>query len=200
MQNTYIFFFILLLSLPVYPGGGKGGNDIKDILMREAKIHPQMEVQDLYKFIHQASFGSEHAVKDTASVREWMDNELKTMDLNIEDELITFLSPDSSIVRVNLRPYVNKGYSPEKLLDAFIKTANTYKGSKDTFMLYRKKARELAEEGVFNFTAEQMDKFFDDLSARGLPAVHHSDTYERLYKPAYRVVERKYVEEIIRAN
>jgi len=198
MYTSHICLFILLLTASVLSANNNDEKNIKAVLINEIKLHPEMEVQDLYKFIHQASFGSEHAVKDTSAVRAWMENELKTMDMDIKDELITILSPDSAIIRVNLRPYIKKSYSPEKLLEAFIKTANTYKGSKDTFMLYRKKARELAAEGMFNFSAEQMDKFFNELLAKGLPAVHHSEIYERLYKPAYRVVERKYVDEIIK--
>jgi hypothetical protein len=33
-----------------------------------------------------------------------------------------------------------------------------------------------------------MKGFFQGLKDKGFPAVHHSAEYERLYKPAYRVV------------
>ena len=39
------------------------------------------------------------------------------------------------------------------------------------------------------------DAFYAKMEAQDLPAVHHSEVYKRLYRPAYRVIARQYMEE-----
>ena len=39
----------------------------------------------------------------------------------------------------------------------------------------------------------KMDSFFEELSNKGFPAVHHSKEYESEYKPAYRVIDLQYL-------
>jgi hypothetical protein len=107
--------------------------------------------------------------------------------------LIDHLSPDGKLVRINLRPFLKKGYDPNLLLDAFIRTANNYKGSIKNFKLFWKAAKELAKTKKFTFTAEEMNNFYEEQSKKGFPAIHHSTEYEAEYKPAYRVVDLKYL-------
>ncbi|MFH1195449.1 MAG: hypothetical protein V1720_07030 [bacterium] len=172
----------------------KNKSAMKEILLKELDKHLHLRVDDVYKFIHQASFGSEHAVKDTSGVRKWMDREIAGLDYSINDELIDTLSSDGRIVRINLRPYLKAGYNPEILLTAFIETANNFRGSIETFKSYWAVAEELASEGKYLFDKEGMIKLFDEMSEFGFPAVHHSEEYADEYKPAYRVVDITYME------
>jgi hypothetical protein len=165
----------------------------KKLLLGEIEKHPHSIVEDIYKFIHQASFGSEHAVKDTQAVRKWMENEIANLNYSITDELIDHLSPDGKLVRINLRPFLKKGYDPNLLLDAFIKTANNYIGSTKNFKSFWKAAKELAKTKKYSFTEDETNNFFDVKSKKGFPAIHHSTEYEAEYKPAYRVVDLQYL-------
>jgi len=186
-------FQILFLILVHFSVNYSQGISHKELLLTEIVRHPHSQVEDIYKFIHQASFGSEHAVKDTVAVRKWMENEIANLDSSNHDELINHLSSNGKLVRVNLRPFLKKGYDPNLLLYAFIKTANNYKGSAENFKSYWKAAAELADAKKFTFTAEKMNSFFEEQSKKGFPAVHHSEEYEAKYKPAYRVVNLKYL-------
>lgn len=189
--STIIILIFLLLLSPF--AQEKSKSTIKELLLEEIGKHPHSKVSDIYKFIHQASFGSEHAVKDTIAVRKWMDNEIANLDYSINDKLIDLLSPDGKLVRINLRPFLKKGFDPNLLLDAFIKTANNFKGLVKEFNLYWKEAEELAKASKFKFTAKELKAFFEEKSKDGFPAVHHSKEYEEEYKPAYRVVDLKYL-------
>ena len=189
---VFIIFLIISLSSNSF-AQEKSQPSINKLLLEEIGKHPQSKVEDIYKFIHQAAFGSEHAVKDTVAVRKWMENEVANLDSSINDELINQLSPDGKLVRINLKPYLKKGYDPSILLDAFIKTANNYEGSAEKFKSYWKAASELADAKKFTFTAEEMDSFFEEQSKKGFPAVHHSKEYVLEYKPAYRVVNLEYL-------
>lgn len=193
-------FTLLILILPsnIIPSSNsfaqeKSKSSIKKLLLEEVGKHPHSRVEDIYKFIHQAAFGSEHVVKDTIAVRKWMDNEIANLDYSLNDELIDYLSPDGKLVRINWRPYLKKGYDPRILLDAFIKTANNFKGSVSNFKLYWKTAQDLAKAKKFTFTVEEMNRFFNEQSKKGFPAVHHSKEYEAEYKPAYRVIDLRYL-------
>jgi hypothetical protein len=195
MYNSFGFqiLFLVLVHLSVNYSQEINKFSYKELLLTEMVRHPHSKVEDIYKYIHQASFGSEHAVKDTVAVRKWMENEIANLDSSNHDELIDHMSPDGKLVRINLRPFLKRGYDPKLLLDAFILTANNYKGSTENFKSYWTTASELAGAKKFTFTAEEINSFFEEQSKKGFPAVHHSKEYEAEYKPAYRVVDLKYL-------
>lgn len=160
----------------------------EDILARQYARHPQMALADLYKFIHQAALGSEHAVADTAMARRWMDDEIATLSDGLPEPLLDPLTPDGRLARVHLRPYLAEGGSPEDLLQAFVQTANTYHGSKEQLRAYWQTAETMAEAGDLPFPPDTMAVFIARMAEAGYPAVHHSDAYNEAYHPAYRVV------------
>ena len=153
-----------------------------------------MKIQDLYKFVHQAAMGSEHAVKDFSSAQQWMNEELAVMNNDKKNELCDTLSPGGKLVRVNLRPFIKLGYDPGMLVNAFTKTANNYKGSIDTLKYLWSIAINLADEGEIPLNKREMISYFNEKEVQGFPAVHHSDLYNNLYLPAYRVVAAEYLD------
>jgi hypothetical protein len=157
--------------------------------------YPQMQIEDLYKLLHQSALGSEHAVRDGQAARDWMERELAEMGTGPDDPLLDPLSPDGQIVRVHLRPYLLAGKNPETLLEAFIRTANDWHGSVDKLKEYGAAAAQLALAGTGAIQAEVIEAFFANMAAHDYPAMHHSKSYENLYRPAYRVVARKFLEE-----
>jgi hypothetical protein len=187
----------LLLAALVLPLTGGGETDVspyRELLRRELARHPLSQAEDIYKFAHQASFGSEHAVRDEEGARRWLQEEIAALPQRDGEELVEHLTPDRRLARVNLRPYLGAGHDPEKLLAAFIKTANGYDGSRQTFDLFWQAARELAREGSFCFTESRLDDLYSRMGALGFPALHHSREYEQEYRPAYRVVLLEYLE------
>jgi len=154
-----------------------------------------MQLQDLYKLLHQAALGSEHAVHDEQAARDWLERELVEMGDGPDDPLIDPLSPDGRILRIHLRPYLRAGKDPESLLQAFIQTANSWSGSWEKLKKYGAAAARLAQAGTGSIQREEMEAFFTKMEEQDFPAVHHSEVYQRLYRPAYRVVARPFFEE-----
>lgn len=140
-------------------------------------------MQDVYKLLHQAALGSEHAVSDCESARRWLIRELAEMGEGILEPLADPISPDGKIVRVHLRPFVTAGYDLDLLLDAFVRTANEYRGKVRLLEQYWQ-----AVAGLAGFAPREMDDFIGALKEKNYPAVHHSVKYNELYRPAYRVV------------
>jgi hypothetical protein len=160
----------------------------RHILCGQIQRYPLLAVQDLYKLVIQASFGSEHAVADPATARRRLALELDGLDDGPEEPLVDLISPDEQVARVHLRPYVASGRAPSCLLEAFLQTAQTYRGSESTFYRFWGYAECLATAGLLPFMRPTLQRFFVDMQARGFPAVRHSAAFAAAYRPAYRVV------------
>ena len=167
----------------------------KSILIGQTASYPGMEVQDLYKFIHQAALGPAHAVLDTAAAQAWLTREVASLKPIAYDEpLWEQLRPDGALVRLNLRPAIAQGLDLDRVLRSFIQTSQTYEGSLLQLEQYWAYARELARFDQIPFTVSVLDSIFTEQAINGHPAIHHSDAYTRAYAPAYRVVDPTLVE------
>jgi len=160
----------------------------RQIITCQMMRYPRMKVQDLYKLIHQAAMGSEHAISSVDAARSWLEREVMELGEGPEEPVEDVISPDGQIVRINLRPYLGSGGALPALLDAFIQTANEYRGTAQKLRLYGSYAQRMAEEGELPFERAELASFFDRMEAEGFPAVHHSSAYDEAYHPAYRVI------------
>jgi hypothetical protein len=160
----------------------------RHILTLHCKRYPLMEAQDLYKLIHQASMGSEHAVQDLNATRAFLEREVDELADGPEEPIEDIISADGQIARINLRPYIDSNASLENLFGAFVRTANEFEGSTIKLKRYRSYALRLPGESSFAFSGTAIRAFFDQMETQGFPAVHHSASYAAAYQPAYRVV------------
>ena len=119
-----------------------------------------------------------------------MARELVEMGEGPEEPLIDAISPDSTVVRVHLRPLVKAQLDAERVLQAFLETPKLFSGSKQKLHDHMVSALELARENIFSFSAAQLADLNEQMKTLDFPAVHHSPEFERLYRPAYRVVAR----------
>jgi hypothetical protein len=158
------------------------------MLAAQVLRYPRLEIQDLYKLIFQASFGSEHAVGDLEVARGRLMHELRELPPGPEEPTADPLSPNGRIVRVNLRPYLANGGDPAALIEAFVRTGRGYRGTGATLRRYWCYAERMATAGLLAFAPEALRGFFATMQAAGFPAVHHSPAYTTAYRPAYRVV------------
>jgi len=104
------------------------------------------------------------------------------------------ISPDSTLVRVNLRPYLAAGGQLEPLAEAFARTAHTYRGSPARLEEYLTYVERLAQAGRLPVSAADLRAYGDEMRTRGYPVPEHSARYVEAYHPAYRVVLRGYLE------
>ena len=174
-------------SNSVVPNSNEEGA-FRRILALQYKRYPLMEVQDIYKLIHQASMGSEHAVQDLDVTRAFLEREVNELVDGPEEPLEDIISADGQIARINLRPYITSNASLENLFEAFVRTANEFEGSTIKLKRYRSYAVQLTDESSFSFSPSAIRAFFDRMEVQGFPAVHHSASYATAYQPAYRVV------------
>lgn len=155
---------------------------------------PKTTLQDIYKAFYQAEFGTEHSISDKDAVRKYFEEEvisIKKDSFNAPEEVLTEeLSPDSSFVRVNLRPYIKKGCSLDRLFKAFLAASSKETNTKEQFkarMLFilklaSQKKIKISEIGDLD---GQINGFLQESKP---PAVSHSKVYKNEYHPSYRVV------------
>lgn len=158
----------------------------ENILRSHLARYPAMQIQDVYKLIHQAALGSEHAAPDPESARKWIEREIAEMGNGPSEPAIDPITPDGEIVRVHLRPYVLRGGSLTELVEAFLRTANEHRGE-----IALLESCWAAVVRLGHFPAAEMDEFIQPLKADNYPAVHHSAEYRNAYHPSYRVVSQK---------
>lgn len=170
--------------------GSNPVTSISMILLQHQHRYPQWQVEDLYKLIHQSVMGNEHAIKDEFMVRGWMARELVEMGEGPEEPLIDVISPESAVVRVHLRPLVKAQLDVERVLQAFLEPPKLFSGSGQILCDHMAGALELARDNIFPFSEVQLATFFEEMNDLDHPAIHHSQEFERLYRPAYRVVAR----------
>jgi len=174
---------------------------MQTILLDHAHRYSKWEVKDLYKLIHQAAMGSEHAITDEAGARNWLYQEIAHLKNDVDEPLIDPISPDQQIVRVHLRPFLSHQLQPEQLLQAFIGTPRAVRQSREKLIEYASIAIQLAQEEKIPFKESQISEYFEQMRAKHFPAIHHSDKYEKFYRPAYRVIARELLpDEIIEAG
>jgi hypothetical protein len=175
-------------------GEGSDEEAVARLVAAHVQRYPRMEVQDLYKLLHQAALGSGHAVRDEAAARERLAHEIAALGPGPADPLLDPLSTDGRLARVHLRPYLEAGRDPARLLEAFVRTANSYRGTVDALEHHWQVATRMAAAGLLPFPAEELAAFFEAQAARSHPAVHHSASYREAHAPAYRVVAIEYLD------
>ena len=166
---------------------------VNQLLSQHIARYPRMQLDDIYKLLHQAALGPGHAVRDAAAARAWLEKEAAELgDGPVEPEK-DIISPDGRLARVHLRSWLAKGGDLDDLNRAFVETANSYPPSRERLGKFCGCLGDLAAAGGIPFVQQDVLAYFDRIAQASYPVVHHSKTYTDAYKPAYRVVDIGYL-------
>lgn len=152
---------------------------------------PAIRMEDAYKWLFQATMGGEHAV-DREGAMAWLEDEWATLGAPLAGEVEWEpLTPDGRLGRVNLRPFRARGGDPLTLGEAFVRSARSFTEDRDGFLAeWRALGDKLLAGSVGTLTRADWEGV-DTVAKTGFyGAMHHSATYERDRKPAYRVLTR----------
>ena len=160
---------------------------VEFLLLEHRERRPLMRGTDYYKLLYQGVFGVGHIMGDVAW--GWLTKEAEGLDMNDQPDepLVEAVSADGAMVRVNLRPYVREGRSPEVLFEA-MKTTALVEGSPGEFMEAWDVFMGLVEEGQIDVDPGEFAALVDELGVEGVSPHHHSAEYREVYSPAYRVI------------
>ena len=185
-----------LVSIGVTPAvtiGAEGSSEggFSRVVAFHAERYPAMEIEDLYKLAFQAAMGSEHAMPDRESARQWLARELSNLGAGSAEPLTEPLSSDGTLVRVNLRVLAEHELESATVLEAFMTTAQDFAGSRARLRSYWNEIETMAAQGSIAFGTKDLKSYFAAREDEGFPPVRHSENYRSRYQPAYRVVLRE---------
>lgn len=171
-------------------------NDLKNIIEQNVKKYPRLQPQDAVKLVYQHVFGSGQNITDAAKGLEFLKKEYETVKFAHKGEDISEISLTEDIgnwyTRVNLLAIKDE----DQLLSvnsAYMATKSLGGGNLEYFISRLYFLSELAGEGMFEFSREDMDEYLEWYERNGYPAVNHSGIYKEFYDPAYRIIDVRYV-------
>ena len=155
---------------------------------------PKTSLQDIYKLLYQAEFGPGHAIPSQEVAKERLQAEIKQLtseEINRSGEsILEELSPGSSYVRINLRPYIKNKCSEERLVEEFFHASFKKAGSESRFREVISILERAITTGKIKLGAkgEEDTYIFEMAQKLTIPQVSHSKAYKNSYSPSYRVV------------
>lgn len=158
-------------------------------LMIHCQKYPNLQIQDVFKFLYQSAFGCEHLVSSLDEAVALIAEEYRYNSCKTE----TGIEPlDGTYCRVPLS-CMEMGISAETLGKLFAMSARQEQGGFDALLQKLKVAKELAREGLLPFTQAQFDEAEKDWAAKDYGAVRHSEIFRENYRPAYRVIAKRFI-------
>ncbi|MCW4049529.1 MAG: hypothetical protein NWE89_07300 [Candidatus Bathyarchaeota archaeon] len=161
---------------------------LRELLLGHIERHPAIQARDIYKLLFQGVFGVGHLISE----KTWDSLREEAGRINIDDHpeepLVEEVSPDGSMIRVNLRPYLRAGHSLESLYQA-MKESATHEGDEAVFLGYWEPFKQLVTEQGLPFIVESIEKLDESMAEEGVKPKHHTQKYRDAYYPAYRVVK-----------
>jgi hypothetical protein len=168
---------------------------VSQLLSVHFKRYPAMQLDDVYKLLHQAALGPGHAVDNPAAARKRLDEEMSALGKGFTEPAQDIISPDGRLGRVHLRTYMAAGGDLDALHRAFVETANSYPASPDKLAKFCGCLGDLAAAGGIPFVREEVVAYFDKIAQDRYPVVHHSAAFRGAYHPAYRVVSVDFLQQ-----
>ena len=195
------FLLILALACPF----SLFGQPIDTVAMRSAierqmTTYPKSTLQDIYKSFYQEHFGPGHIISDTASARRYLMRELSEMG----ETQSPYFEPTGSqgdYIRVYLSAVDDSLITAEQLLDAFIRSANSWQEPAVSWMEKWENIVSIIQANKIELEGFETDLPLLTEAAQNNQAVHHSRRYNEAYHPHYRIVERSIFErELMQAS
>ena len=161
----------------------------RSLLLTHFQAYPRLQMQDVFKFLHQSTFGCEHLVASPASAAAYVAAEYERTDHDVPP-LVEPL--DGEYCRVHLSN-LNTGLCADTFALLFSLSAKTEADGAAQLAQKLAAAKELIREGLLPFPVDEFDRAVEAWAKDGYPALHHSDAFRAAYAPAYRVLAREYV-------
>lgn len=160
------------------------------LLIEHYQAYPLLQIQDIFKYLYQSSFGCEHMVSSTDLAIECIRKEWEES-CGKDEIFIDTLDGDYS--RVHLR-FLNYGLNAETLGRLFVASAKSEINGKENLEHKLMIARELVRKGELPFSEEEFEKKVGEWKGCGYPAIHHSEIFRSNYHPSYRVIANRFLE------
>ena len=160
---------------------------------------PEATLQDVYKSFYQERFGPGHMTPNVENARNYLMSEMEQAAENSG----TYYEPTGSegrYVRIYLNAVSDGKISAEQLLEAFVESANHVAPRTDKWTEQWSKIVNVIEEKQLPVAANDELKELLKTCSEQDEAVHHSESYEKAYRPHYRIVEHNIFEKQLKGH
>ncbi len=161
----------------------------RELLIGHYMQYPELQIQDVFKFLYQSSFGCEHLISSLEKVTEYISKEY---DLSDGDSSIKIEALDGDYSRVYLS-CLRGGLNVNTFGKLFFLSAKTETDGLANLENKIEVAKSLVFEGLLPFSAAEFEGAVSEWKENGYPAVHHSDVFREKYKPAYRLIANEFI-------
>ena len=168
-------------------------NRAAEVLGDYMRLYPESHLQDVYKSCFQDVYGPGHIIKDSATCAQYIIQEMEQVDVaNMRFPDFQYTGVEGNYVRVNLR-VIKDGRVP---LDLFVRLLMQSADVKKKMPLYDWKGQgerlvvllDTITPRPLNFEADAAN--LRAMLDRGETMVHHSQYFNQVYAPHYRIIRR----------
>jgi hypothetical protein len=159
----------------------------KDFIIMHVERYPEAQPRDVYKLIFQGVYGVGHIISEKAKEYLWEEAGRIPLEDYPDRPLREPVSPDGSIVRVNLRPFLRRNLSLDDLFRVMTASAEMT-GNDEKFIKLWMVFVGLVEVGEIRMELKGIKELQDSINKNGIKPMHHTEPYRQAYYPAYRVV------------
>ena len=156
--------------------------------------YPEATLQDVYKSFYQERFGPGHMIPNVENARNYLMSEMEQASEN-NGAYYEPTGSDGRYVRIYLNAVADGKISAEQLLDAFVESANNVEPRSDKWADQWTNIVKVIEEKQLPVKMnDELKQLLKECSEQD-EAVHHSEAYNQVYRPHYRIVERNIFEQ-----
>lgn len=158
------------------------------LLQRHCRSYPDLQVQDVFKYLFQSAYGCEHLVSDEQAALRYIEAEYATLPDSAQDAVEPL---DGAYSRVYLG-VMRHGLRPQTLARLFCLSAKKEADGNARLAQKLETAQKMTEQGELPFDTKEFAQKLNVWRDAGFPAIHHSDAFRTAYHPAYRVISGRY--------
>ena len=200
MSFLYHLILLIIFSLKITIKTNQIKRDLS-ILIEQIKNHPNQTLQDVYKSCYQDEYGPGHLIANESSSLNYILEETNSIEIDYNPPTSFELTGlEGNYVRVDLNLVKNETIPFLVLFKALLLSAEI--GNQKTDNEWDKIWSNIVEEIKdldFKFENFEEDiKRLDIISKSDDKVVHHSDLYENIYHPHYRIIEKNIFENYIK--
>ena len=159
-------------------------------ILNQLRRYPDMEIQDLLKFLHQSTFGCGHMIESPAAAANYLRQEMQECPPLLYSPIEEL---DGDFCRVHVDYLRNLKISPDTFANLFAVSAALPCGTYADLEEKLDVAEKMAEAGEIPFPACAFSDAINVWRNAGYPAQHHSERFHQEYFPAYRVLANQHI-------
>ncbi|MBL7135168.1 MAG: hypothetical protein ISS81_01080 [Candidatus Marinimicrobia bacterium] len=169
-----------------------------NLILEHLNRYPEMEVQDLYKIIYQATLGPAHLGTNEKIILSYLNREIESINADPEIDLVENISPSGKYIRINLKKFKNKSGNVKLLANVIALSAKEKVLNMEILNKRWKMIARIVDSGDLLFDKEEFRQFSNFIISNKSEIPHHSKKYRECYSPSYRVVLKNYWDEVAR--